>query len=308
MLTGIDVSFEGFDAYDVEPPSYPDIFAERPLVITGKYRNGASGTIHITGHTGEGAYEKTLHVGDAEPSESSEPLKYVWVRERIARLSDYVGKDAMKENKDEVTRLGLKYSLLTRYTSFVAVDKRVRRDGEELETVRQPLPMPKGVSDLAVGGGRAGAKRARFSGTPASAVTRAPGYATADAEAKEQISQKPLAHNVANLPKGQNLKVDVTTFNCSNKGSLTARRLEAAFAQKASSSSSFRKLVASAGLSGQMDIAVQFTSGKSTGLTFRLGKPDGKTASRVATEVRNILDSLVPSGLQGRVVMRLTIQ
>ncbi|MEF8788067.1 MAG: hypothetical protein V5A84_03255, partial [Planctomycetota bacterium] len=114
--------------------------------------------------------------------------------------------------------------------------------------------------------------------------------------------------NVATLLQGQKLTVDVTTFNCTNRAGLTARRLETAFAQKASSSSSFKKLGDSAGLSGQMEVAVQFKSGKSTGLTFRSGKPDGKTAPRVATEVRNILDSLVPSGLQGRVVMELTIR
>ena len=309
LLTGIDVSFEGFDAYDVEPPNYPDIFAERPLVITGKYRNGASGDIHITGHTGKGDYEKTLHVGDAEPSKSSDPLKYVWVRKRIARLSDYVGKDAMEENKDEVTRLGLKYSLLTRYTSFVAIDKRVRRDGEELETVKQPLPMPKGVSDLAVGGGRGGA--IQFSGTPAPSVSRAPAGGstgeTADREVKEATQQR-KAQNVAKLARGQKLKVDVTTFKCSNKGGLTARGLQNAFARKASNSSSFKKVVDSAGLSGQMVFEVQFKNGKSTGLTFRSDKPDGKTASRLAAEVRSILDDLASFDMEGRIVMELTFR
>jgi Ca-activated chloride channel homolog len=63
-----------------------------------------------------------------------------------------------KENQDlvkEVTALGLKYSLMTPYTSFVAVDQVKRADGQ-LVTVKQPLPMPEGVSDLAVGRGGAG--------------------------------------------------------------------------------------------------------------------------------------------------------
>ena len=50
----------------------------------------------------------------------------------------------------EVTALGLKYSLLTPYTSFVAVDQVKRADGQVV-TVKQPLPLPEGVSDLAVG-------------------------------------------------------------------------------------------------------------------------------------------------------------
>jgi Ca-activated chloride channel family protein len=52
----------------------------------------------------------------------------------------------------EVTRLGLTYSLLTQYTSFVAIDRIIRNlSPNDQETVDQPSPMPEGVSDLAVG-------------------------------------------------------------------------------------------------------------------------------------------------------------
>ena len=51
----------------------------------------------------------------------------------------------------EITALGLSYGLLTRYTSFVAVQEIVRRTTEDAEDVDQPLPLPEGVSDLAVG-------------------------------------------------------------------------------------------------------------------------------------------------------------
>ena len=51
----------------------------------------------------------------------------------------------------EITSLGLTYGLLTRYTSFVAVQEIVRRTSESADDVDQPLPLPAGVSDLAVG-------------------------------------------------------------------------------------------------------------------------------------------------------------
>jgi Ca-activated chloride channel family protein len=50
----------------------------------------------------------------------------------------------------EITALGLNYNLLTRYTSFVAVQEIVR-NADGAEDVDQPLPLPEGVSDLAVG-------------------------------------------------------------------------------------------------------------------------------------------------------------
>ena len=55
-----------------------------------------------------------------------------------------------EERIAEITSLGLTYRLLTRYTSFVAVQEIVRT-ADSGEDVNQPLPLPQGVSDLAVG-------------------------------------------------------------------------------------------------------------------------------------------------------------
>ena len=51
----------------------------------------------------------------------------------------------------EITSLGLKYNLLTQYTSFIAVREKVTNNQGSAEDVDQPLPLPIGVSDLAVG-------------------------------------------------------------------------------------------------------------------------------------------------------------
>ena len=53
--------------------------------------------------------------------------------------------------RSHIMELGLTYNLLTAYTSFVAVDRVVRNDGTELSRVVQPLVLPEGVSDEAVG-------------------------------------------------------------------------------------------------------------------------------------------------------------
>ena len=68
----------------------------------------------------------------------------------MARLSDY-GADHDDATRQAVTGLGLKYELLTAYTSFVAVHEKVRNQGGDAKDVDQPLPLPEGVSDSAVG-------------------------------------------------------------------------------------------------------------------------------------------------------------
>jgi Ca-activated chloride channel family protein len=45
----------------------------------------------------------------------------------------------------------LAHNLLTDYTSFIAVDQVVRNPGGSATPVEQPLPLPQGVSNLAVG-------------------------------------------------------------------------------------------------------------------------------------------------------------
>ena len=44
----------------------------------------------------------------------------------------------------------MRYSLLTRYTSFVAVDEEPVNPGGEADEIQQALPLPQGVSELAV--------------------------------------------------------------------------------------------------------------------------------------------------------------
>ena len=150
VLTGIDVKFSGFDAYDVEPGAVPDLFASRPIVVFGKWRGQAAGSIEISGTTGAGAYHTSIPVSRANIHASHGALRYLWARDRIATLSDFGPATPTEERVKEITSLGLTYSLLTKYTSFVAVQEVVRNTGGA-DDVDQPLPLPEGVSDLAVG-------------------------------------------------------------------------------------------------------------------------------------------------------------
>jgi Ca-activated chloride channel family protein len=150
VLTGIDVTFSGFDAYDVEPGHVPDLFASRPIVVFGKWRGRAGGSIGISGRTGRGAYTTTIPVSPANVDSRHSAIRYLWARTRIADLSDFGPAAPQEERVAAITSLGLTYGLLTRYTSFVAVQEIVRTS-ESADSVDQPLPLPEGVSDLAVG-------------------------------------------------------------------------------------------------------------------------------------------------------------
>jgi len=151
VLQGIRVSFEGLETHDLEPAAVPDLFARRPVLVVGKYHGPAQGRIRVTGHSAAGPFEQSLEVSEAQASDELSALRYLWARGRIARLSDLQRLEPGGEGEAQVTELGLRYNLLTDFTSFVAVDTEVRADGQKVTQVRQPLPLPEGVEDSAVG-------------------------------------------------------------------------------------------------------------------------------------------------------------
>jgi Ca-activated chloride channel family protein len=137
VLTGIDVQFLGFDAYDVEPKRIPDLFASRPIVVFGKWRGSPSGSIEIAGKTGRGSYQTTIAIAPLESNARHSALRHLWARTRIAELSDFGPGAPEQDRVDEITSLGLTYGLLTRYTSFVAVQEIVRTTGRRHPSVRR---------------------------------------------------------------------------------------------------------------------------------------------------------------------------
>ncbi len=151
VLTDIKIQANGFDIYDVQPSHFPDLLAQRPIILFGKWRGPVGGTFELRGKTGRGDFVSTFDVGTVQPDETNRALRYLWARSRIAELSDYGFGDVSEDRVKEITALGLKYNLLTQYTSFIAVRQKITNPGAAAENVDQPLPLPVGVSDLAVG-------------------------------------------------------------------------------------------------------------------------------------------------------------
>jgi Ca-activated chloride channel homolog len=151
LLTDIQIEAKGFETYDVQPAHQPDLLAQRPVILFGKWRGPVKGTIELRGRTGRGDYTTTLDVSGVQPDDDNRALRYLWARSRIAELSDYGFGTPSDDRIKEITSLGLKYNLLTQYTSFIAVREKVTNPGGSADNVEQPLPLPVGVSDLAVG-------------------------------------------------------------------------------------------------------------------------------------------------------------
>ncbi|MBN2358092.1 MAG: VWA domain-containing protein, partial [Deltaproteobacteria bacterium] len=159
VLAGIDVKFNKFSAYEVAPSKVPDLMAKRPVIVFGKYKGNPAGSIEVTGYSGQGKFTQKLDVSEKQVRGENAPIRFLWARKWVAILDDeYVMSNQAKEVEEVITDLGLAYTLLTQFTSFVAIDSEVVNQGGQGDQVKQPLPLPEGVSNLAVGSGEAVSK------------------------------------------------------------------------------------------------------------------------------------------------------
>lgn len=147
-LTNINIDFGENDVYDISPRVVPDVFAQRPVVVVGKYEGELTDPIQLSGVAGNKPYLAT--VSPEVQSNELSALKFLWARDRVKNLVDY--QKPTKELEQEVTTLGLTYSLLTEYTSFLAIDEELANPTQSITSIKQPLPLPAGVSNYAVGG------------------------------------------------------------------------------------------------------------------------------------------------------------
>jgi Ca-activated chloride channel family protein len=153
VLTSVKARFDGLEVYDVEPArldALPDVLGGRPVALFGKWRGEARGQLVLDGRDASGDWQQVVPV--AAPDANAQARRLLWARQRIRELSDEEALVGGNAKRDAITTLGLQHSLLTQYTSFIAVDHVVRNpDPASTTSVNQPLPLPQGVSNHAVG-------------------------------------------------------------------------------------------------------------------------------------------------------------
>ncbi len=153
-LTNIEVAFKGCRISTLRPEKLPDLFAGRPLSLVGKYENGGRCKIIVTGWLAGKRWKQSMDVTLPDRETDQKGLSCLWARRSIEGLSDLqaIGEISEKKGKERITELALKYSLMSAYTSFVAIDSQVRNKDGEAQTVAVPVPLPDQVSPYAAPG------------------------------------------------------------------------------------------------------------------------------------------------------------
>ena len=150
VLSQIAVRFVGFEAREVAPAKLPDLLARRPLVLFGKFQGEPRGKIEVSGFSGKGKFTREIIVNPQAVKPDNAPIRFLWARKWMELLNDQRWVSQAKELEEAITELGLSYNLLSEFTSFVAIDSEVVNKTGGAEQVKQPLPLPEGVSNHAV--------------------------------------------------------------------------------------------------------------------------------------------------------------
>lgn len=151
LLTDLKLEWSGVSASEIYPARLPDLFSAKPLVISGRYDAPGRGVLRLRGKQAGRDFVREIPV-TLPAAEAGHPvIATLWARRKVDALmaSNWGGMQSGNpgnEIKDAITKLGVDFSLMTQFTSFVAVEESIRTEGGVPKRVEVPVEMPAGVS------------------------------------------------------------------------------------------------------------------------------------------------------------------
>jgi Ca-activated chloride channel family protein len=127
-----DICVDWGDDAEYYPEIVPDLYAGEPLWLIARLPVEPS-MIHLCGQFNDQPWEMDVNGFDATAaSHGNDNLAILWARKRIEALEDSLMFGADPELTElEITDTALKFGLLTKHTSLVAVDKTPRRSAAQ---------------------------------------------------------------------------------------------------------------------------------------------------------------------------------
>jgi Ca-activated chloride channel family protein len=127
ILTDLAIDWGGLAVRDVYPRVLPDLHADRPLVVHALYTltdgTPAAGTVTLRGRIAGRSWSAAVPVTLPADSTEHRALGAVWARARVTDLETAAILRPTPELREQIAQTGLAFGLVTRETSFVAVDE-----------------------------------------------------------------------------------------------------------------------------------------------------------------------------------------
>jgi Ca-activated chloride channel family protein len=130
LLADLALTFKGIEVSDAYPRILPDLFKGSQLVLIGRYTGKGPATVSLSGRVGREARTFTLENQKLARDGGHDFLPRLWATRRVGYLLEEIRlRGPNRELVDEVRKLGLKYGIVTPYTSFLVTEgERLRID------------------------------------------------------------------------------------------------------------------------------------------------------------------------------------
>ncbi len=161
VLTDVSIDWGDWQVKSVYPNSFPDVFSGDALVISGQFINPGHHNLIIKGLMNGKPVSLPVSITIPEGEIASTPeIPVIWARTHIddlmrkwrAPLGDGEQKTDLNKIELEVTQIGLAHHLVTDWTSFVAVSRKiVNPDSKNTPESQVAQPMVDGVTEMAYG-------------------------------------------------------------------------------------------------------------------------------------------------------------
>ena len=124
LLSDVSLKFQGIEPSQMYPTVLPDLFRGSQLVVLGKYRGNGPVSIKLTGKVGKEPKTFVLDNQKLGSDGSYSFLPRLWATRRVGYLLEEIRLHGESpELAAEVRSLGLKYGIITLYTSFLVTEK-----------------------------------------------------------------------------------------------------------------------------------------------------------------------------------------
>ncbi len=137
VLSDVKLAYNGVEVKDIYPKSVKDIFAGSPVMLLGRYKQGAPATVKLSGKVNGVEKSFDFPMTFAAQETGSQYLPRMWAMRRIGYLTEVA--QANNENQevvDEIVELSKRYGIISAYTSFLVTDPNERlRAGDAVARV-----------------------------------------------------------------------------------------------------------------------------------------------------------------------------
>jgi len=124
LMADLSLKFKGIEVRDIYPQTLPDLFKGSQLVVVGRYDGDGPVVATLDGTVGKD--DKTFSLEGQKLARAGEFgfLPRLWSTRRVGFLLEEIRlRGQYQELIDEVKKLGLKYGIVTPYTSYLVTEK-----------------------------------------------------------------------------------------------------------------------------------------------------------------------------------------